>query len=95
MAMRLEPIADKSDLADIISLIEVIGGQTPEDVLDFAASFYQEAEDQNPDLQLAALKQAECKKIFTDKATGAHVKRPQLTRRLTSLHTGDVLTGEY
>ena len=43
MAMRLEPIADKSDLADIISLIEVIGGQTPEDVLDFAASFYQEA----------------------------------------------------
>ena len=52
-------------------------------------------EDQNPDLQLAALKQAECKKIFTDKATGAHVKRPQLTRRLTSLHTGDVLTGEY
>ena len=52
-------------------------------------------EGQNPDLQLTALKQAECKKIFTDKATGAHVKRPPLTRCLASLHTGDVRTGEY
>ena len=52
-------------------------------------------EDQNPDLQLVALKQAGCKKICTDKATGAHVKRPQLTRCLASLHTGDVLTDEY
>jgi DNA invertase Pin-like site-specific DNA recombinase len=32
-------------------------------------------EDQNPDLQLAALKKAGCKRVFTDKATGAHVKR--------------------
>jgi len=37
-------------------------------------------EDQNPDLPLAALKQAGCKRLFTDKATGAHVKRPELTR---------------
>jgi DNA invertase Pin-like site-specific DNA recombinase len=48
-------------------------------------------EDQNPDLQLAALTQAGCTRIFTDKATGAHVKRPQLTRCLAALHAGDVL----
>jgi DNA invertase Pin-like site-specific DNA recombinase len=48
-------------------------------------------DDQNPDLQLAALKRAGCKQIFTDRATGAHVKRPQLTRCLASLHAGDVL----
>jgi gamma-glutamyltranspeptidase len=34
--------------------------------------------DQNPDLQLAAPKRAGCKRIFTDKATGAHVKQPEL-----------------
>jgi DNA invertase Pin-like site-specific DNA recombinase len=48
-------------------------------------------DDQNPDLQLAALKEAGCTKIFTDKATGAHVKRPQLTKCLASLDAGDVL----
>ncbi len=48
-------------------------------------------EDQNPDLQLAALKRTGCKRIFTDKATGAHVKRPQLTKCLASLEAGDVL----
>ncbi|MEI2771297.1 MAG: recombinase family protein [Candidatus Competibacter sp.] len=31
-------------------------------------------DDQNPDLQLAALQQVGCKLIFTDKATGAHVR---------------------
>lgn len=39
-------------------------------------------EDQNPDLQLAALKQAGCKRIFTDKATGAHVKLAELMKCL-------------
>src|SRR5262249_45869592 len=48
-------------------------------------------DDQNPDLQLAALKQAGCKKIFTDKASGAHVKRPYLTKCLASLQAGDTL----
>lgn len=48
-------------------------------------------EDHNPDLQLAALKRAGCKKIYTDKASGAHTKRPQLTRCLASLHAGDML----
>jgi DNA invertase Pin-like site-specific DNA recombinase len=48
-------------------------------------------DDQNPDLQLTALEQAGCKRIFTDKTSGAHVKRPQLTRCLASLQAGDVL----
>ncbi len=43
MAMRLDPTGDKSDLADILNLLDVVGLQTPEDVLDFAASFYPEA----------------------------------------------------
>ena len=49
-------------------------------------------EDQNPDLQLAALKQAGCQRVVTDKATGTHVKRPELTRRLKALNEGDTLT---
>lgn len=49
-------------------------------------------EDQNPDLQLAALKQAGCTRLFTDKATGAHVKRPELTKCLKALAAGDTLT---
>ncbi len=48
-------------------------------------------EDQNPDLQLAALKQAGCQRIFTDKATGTHVKRPKLTKCLKALAHGDTL----
>src|SRR6266478_9268738 len=48
-------------------------------------------DDQNPDLQLTALKRAGCKTIFTDKATGAHVKRPELAKCLKALKAGDVL----
>jgi len=43
MAMRLDPAGGKSDLADIVNLMEVVGLTTPEQTLDFAASFYPEA----------------------------------------------------
>ncbi len=48
-------------------------------------------DDQNPDLQLTALKRAGCKRIFTDKASGAHVARPELAKCLKVLTAGDVL----
>ncbi len=48
-------------------------------------------EDQNPDLQCTALKKAGCKCIFTDKATGAHVQRPELAKCLKVLDQGDTL----
>jgi DNA invertase Pin-like site-specific DNA recombinase len=43
-------------------------------------------------LQLTALQRAGYTRIFTDKATGVHVKRPQLTKCLTTLQADDVLT---
>ena|SRR5208337_2419183 len=49
-------------------------------------------EDQNPDLQLTALKRAGCDKIFTDKATGTNAKRPALAKCLEVLKAGDALT---
>jgi DNA invertase Pin-like site-specific DNA recombinase len=48
-------------------------------------------EDQNPAMQLAALKKAGCTKLFKDEVTGAHVNRPAITRCLKSLQTGDTL----
>jgi DNA invertase Pin-like site-specific DNA recombinase len=48
-------------------------------------------DDQKADLQIAALKKAGCRHIFTDTASGAASKRPELTRCLDSLRAGDVL----
>jgi Resolvase, N terminal domain len=47
--------------------------------------------DQNPALQLAALKKAGCQKIFKDERTGADTKRPALLRCLKTLQDGDAL----
>ncbi len=43
MAMRIDPAGDKSDVADILNLLDVVGFTTQEEVIDFAASFYPEA----------------------------------------------------
>jgi DNA invertase Pin-like site-specific DNA recombinase len=48
-------------------------------------------EEQNPDLQLTVLKAPGCERIFTDTATGANVKRPELTKCLKALNKGDTL----
>jgi DNA invertase Pin-like site-specific DNA recombinase len=48
-------------------------------------------DDQNPAMQLAALKKAGCKTVFKDEVTGAHVNRPSLTRCLKALQPGDTL----
>ena len=43
MAMRLDETAGKSDLDDIINLLDVVGIATPEAAISFAAGFYPEA----------------------------------------------------
>ena len=43
MAMRIDPSGGKSDVADILNLLDVVGFTTQEEVIDFAASFYPEA----------------------------------------------------
>jgi len=49
-------------------------------------------DDQNSALQLAALKKAGCKTVFTDDGlSGATTKRPALLRCLNSLQAGDTL----
>lgn len=48
-------------------------------------------EDQNPAMQLTALKKAGCKTVFKDEVTGAHVNRPALHRCLNTLEHGDTL----
>ena len=48
-------------------------------------------DDQNPDLQLDALKAANCEKIFIDKANGAKIKRSELTKCLNAFGAGDTV----
>src|SRR5713101_8405138 len=47
--------------------------------------------DQNPDVQLRALKKAGCRTIYTDKDSGTFRKRVYLERCLKELQAGDVL----
>jgi DNA invertase Pin-like site-specific DNA recombinase len=47
--------------------------------------------DQHPDLQVDALTQAGCYRVFTDTASGARADRPQLTAILDQLRPGDTL----
>jgi DNA invertase Pin-like site-specific DNA recombinase len=48
-------------------------------------------DDQNPDLQLKALKAAGCKKVFVEKASGALRDRPQLAAAIDYARTGDTI----
>jgi DNA invertase Pin-like site-specific DNA recombinase len=47
--------------------------------------------DQHPDLQVDALTQAGCYRVFTDRASGARADRSQLTAVLDQLRPGDTL----
>jgi DNA invertase Pin-like site-specific DNA recombinase len=48
--------------------------------------------EQNLDLQLDALTQAKCEKIFKDVKSGAKAERPGLSQALAYMREGDVLT---
>lgn len=48
--------------------------------------------DQHPEMQLDALKAAGCDRVYIDKASGAHARRPELDRALDALRPGDRLT---
>ena len=48
-------------------------------------------QDQNPGLQLDALRAAGCEQVFHEKATGANRERPELAACLRTLRTGDTL----
>jgi DNA invertase Pin-like site-specific DNA recombinase len=48
-------------------------------------------QDQDPTLQLVALKQAGCEKVFTEKASGAQRGPPELTSALDYMRPGDAL----
>lgn len=49
------------------------------------------SQDQNLDLQIEALTQADCKKIFEDKISGSRTERPGLAKALEMLREGDTL----
>jgi DNA invertase Pin-like site-specific DNA recombinase len=48
-------------------------------------------QDQNPALQLDALQNADCEKIFLEKASGAQRERPELTAVLDYIRPDDTL----
>lgn len=48
-------------------------------------------QDQNLELQIEALTQAGCKKIFDDKISGTRLERPGLTKTMEMLRDGDTL----
>ncbi|RME56085.1 MAG: recombinase family protein [Caldilineae bacterium] len=48
-------------------------------------------DDQNLDLQLDALREAGCERVFTDEMSGAKAERPGLQEALDFLRTGDAL----
>lgn len=48
-------------------------------------------QDQNPELQLDALRGAGCEELFHEKATGKFRERPELTTCLRSMRKGDTL----
>ena len=47
--------------------------------------------DQNPEMQIDALKEAGCEKIFIEKSSGAKDDRPQLKETLEYIRSGDTL----
>ena len=48
-------------------------------------------QDQNLDLQIQALQEGGCEKIYTEKASGAQRNRPELLNALEYMRAGDVL----
>ena len=48
--------------------------------------------DQNLDLQIDALRNAGCERIYTETASGVRDDRPELARMMDTFRTGDVLT---
>src|ERR1700677_4054390 len=47
--------------------------------------------DQNPQLQIDALKQAGCERLYVEKASGAHRDRPELKAAIEYMRPGDTL----
>lgn len=48
-------------------------------------------QDQDPEMQVDALRKAGCEKIFTEKASGAQRERPMLTAALEFARRGDTI----
>jgi DNA invertase Pin-like site-specific DNA recombinase len=59
------------------------------DLIDYARV---STSDQDPALQLDALKAAGCVRVFTDRASGTIAERPELSRALDHLRASDTLT---